>query len=74
MHNPVMELYRKKTIRPSRFQNCMCAVNGGVINATFVIRAASGIVWHLRSHLMECNGGHIMLPVKKTGQTIYRER
>ena len=38
---------------------------GGVINTAIVIGAMSGIVKRLKPELLECNGGYVVLPVKK---------
>lgn len=74
-HQPVMELHGKKRGRPSTFpdeivtciKKYIRAVRdaGGVINTAIVIGAASGIVRRMRPDLLECNGGHVTLPVKK---------
>ena len=38
---------------------------GGVINTAIVIAPASGIVRRMKPELLESNGGHVVLPVKK---------
>ena len=38
---------------------------GGVINTAIIIGAASGIARHMKPDLLESNGGHVALPVKK---------
>jgi len=38
---------------------------GGVINTAIVIGATSGIAKQLKPELLECNGGYVVLPVKK---------
>ena len=38
---------------------------GGVINTAILIGAASGIVRRMKPDLLESNGGHVALPVKK---------
>ena len=37
----------------------------GVINTVIVIGATSGTVKRLKPELLECNGGYVVLPVKK---------
>jgi len=36
-----------------------------VINTATVIGATSGIVRQLKSELLECNGGYVILPMNK---------
>ena len=38
---------------------------GGVVNTAIVIGAALVIVRRMKPELLECNGGHVVLPVKK---------
>ena len=38
---------------------------GGVVNTAIIDGAASGIVRCMKSEILECNGGHLALPVKK---------
>jgi len=74
-HQPVTELHGKDRGRLSTFpeeivvyiKKNICAVcdAGRVINTAIVIRTPSGNVWHMRPDLLECNGGHVTLPVKK---------
>ena len=42
----------------------MCEA-GGIVNTAIVIGVASGIVRCMKPELLECNGGHVVLPVKK---------
>ena len=43
----------------------VCYHESGVINTAIVIGATSGIVKRLKPELLECNGGYVVLPVKK---------
>jgi len=71
----VTELHGKKRGRPPTLPEEMLtyvmkyihAVHeaGGVINTAIVIGATSGIVRRLRPELLECNGGSVVLPMKK---------
>ena len=74
-HESVTELHGKKRGRPPTFPeevtSCIMkyirAVReaGGVINTAIVIGAASGIVRRMKPDLLESNGSHVALPVKK---------
>ena len=74
-HETVTELHGKKRGRPPTLpeeivtyvMKYIHAVHeaGGVINTAIVIGAASGIVRRLRPELLECNGGYVVLPMKK---------
>ena len=71
----VKELHGKKRRQPPTFPDkvvtCVmkyiCAVReaGGVINTAIVMGAASGIVKRMKPEPLECNGGHVVLPVRK---------
>ena len=71
----VTELHGKKRGRPPTFPEGIVtsvmkyirAVReaSGVVNTAIVIGAASGIVRRMKPELLECNGGHVVLPVKK---------
>ena len=43
----------------------VCVNAGGVINTAIVIGAMSEIVKRLKPELLECNGGYVVLPIKK---------
>ena len=74
-HKAVTELHGKKRGRPPTLPDevvtyvmkYICAVRdaGGVINTAIVIGATSGIVKRLKPEFLECNGGYVVLPVKK---------
>ena len=71
----VTELHGKKRGRPPTFPEevTTCVMKyiravreaGGVVNSAIVIGAASGIVRRMKPELLESNGGHIVLPIKK---------
>ena len=71
----VTELHGKKRGRPPTFPEevTTCVMKyiravreaGGIVNSAIVIGAASGIVRRMKPELLESNGGHIVLPIKK---------
>ena len=74
-HESVTELHGKKRGRPPTFleEVTSCVMKyiravceaGGAINTAIVIGVASGIIRHMKPDLLENNGGHVALPVKK---------
>jgi len=74
-HKSVTELHGKKRgwppVFPEEVTTCVMkyihAVHeaGGVVNTAIVTGVVSGIVRHMNPDLLECNGGHVILPVKK---------
>ena len=74
-HESVTELHGKKRgwppIFPDEIITCVmiyiravCEA-GGVVNTAIVIGVASGIARCMKPELLESNGGHVVLPVKK---------
>ena len=71
----VTKLHGKKRGRPPTFPEDVttCVMKyiravreaGGVVNIAIVIGAVSGIVRRMKPELLESNGGHVVLPVKK---------